>query len=242
MIVLIYINFIDIGEKYVTSSAFIPILKLLSDDILKEKEEDTTLTNDIRSYILADLSQRNLQTEVVELLQISSFIDPRFKLKYLDDDEAENAITQVCSDSVEILSQSTESSSSQSSAASATTNLQQPAKKRRTLGSLLKSDDTNDNATPLSPEQKAFNEIEKYKAEEPLDPDDDPLKWWKEHSKKYPILSRVCKKYLAIPATSSPSERLFSRAGNITTPLRNSLKPAKVDMLTFLATNAEPPK
>ena len=171
--------------------------------------------------------QRNLDTEVVKLLQVSSFIDPRFKLKYLDDDEASTAIAQICADSVEILSH--EESRPQSKA----TNLEPPAKKKRTLGSLLKSEDSNnDTGLPLSPEQKASNEIDKYKAEDPLDTDNDPLQWWKDNSKKY----------LAIPATSSPSERLFSRAGNITTPLRNSLKPAKVDMLTFLATNAEPPQ
>lgn len=109
------------------------------------------------------------------------------------------------------------------------------------MGSLLKCGE-DDTGIVLSPQQKATNEIEKYKAEELVDPDDDPLKWWKENRKKYPLLSRVCKKYLAIPDTSSPSERLFSRAGNITTPLRNCLKPDKVDILIFLATNAEPPK
>lgn len=55
------LNFIHIGDKYVTCSAIVPVLKLLSDDVLKEKD-DSTLTNDIRSYILADLSQRNLET------------------------------------------------------------------------------------------------------------------------------------------------------------------------------------
>ena len=141
---------------------------------------------------------------------------------------------------VEILSQSTESSSSESST---TTKDAPPPKKKRTLGSLLKREYTNDadNTPTLSPEQKTSQEIEKYKVDEELHPDADPLEWWKEHSKKYPILSRASKKYLAIPATSSPSERLFSKAGNITTPLRNSLKPDKVDMLTFLDSNAEPP-
>ena len=86
------------GEKYVTSSAFIPVLKLLTDDVLKEKEDDTLLTNNLHVAILADLSQRNLETQVVELLQVSSFLDPRFKSKYLNDEETVNVIEHVCSD------------------------------------------------------------------------------------------------------------------------------------------------
>ena len=117
-------------------------------------------------------------------------------------------------------------------------------RKKRTLGSFFKGkDDTaieNSGATN-TPEQKTSVEIDRYLAEEDLDSEEDPLKWWKDHTKKYPILSQVCKKYLSIPATSSPSERLFSRAGNIVTPLRNSLKPEMVDMLTFLSSNVQPP-
>lgn len=114
-----------------TSSAVVPLVKLLSDDVLKENEEDSRLTNDIRSYILADLAGRNLETEVVEVLQVSSFMDPRFKLKHLNDDEASTAIARVCADSVEILSQPKDDDSPQNenSAASAI-DLQPPAKKK----------------------------------------------------------------------------------------------------------------
>lgn len=57
-------TFIDVhvGDKYVTSSAIVPVLKLLSDDVLKAKEDDSTLTNDMRSPILADLCKKNLET------------------------------------------------------------------------------------------------------------------------------------------------------------------------------------
>jgi hypothetical protein len=51
-------------------------------------------------------------------------------------------------------------------------------------------------------------------------------------------LSQLARTYLAIQATSSPSERLFNNAGQIATPARAQLKPDdKVDKLVFLAEN-----
>ncbi|KAI4817571.1 hypothetical protein KUCAC02_010956 [Chaenocephalus aceratus] len=43
--------------------------------------------------------------------------------------------------------------------------------------------------------------------------------------------------YLAIPATGTPSERVFSLAGNTVTRKRSSLLPSHVDALVFLNAN-----
>lgn len=39
------------------------------------------------------------------------------------------------------------------------------------------------------------------------------LEFWEENKKKYPILFEFFKKYASVPATSTPSERVFSEAG-----------------------------
>ena len=47
----------------------------------------------------------------------------------------------------------------------------------------------------------------------------------------------VAKKILAIPATSTPSERSFSVAGRLIEERRTSLDPENVDKLLFLHSN-----
>ena len=65
----------------------------------------------------------------------------------------------------------------------------------------------------------------------------EPLEWWHENSNRYQGLSKLAKKYLCITATSVPSERLFSKAGELVSHKRSCLKPKNVDMLLFLNHN-----
>lgn len=59
------------------------------------------------------------------------------------------------------------------------------------------------------------SEISAYLREYVNTDDEDPISWWKQNSTKYPLLSVLVRRYLAIPATSVPLERIFSSAGLI---------------------------
>ena len=50
----------------------------------------------------------------------------------------------------------------------------------------------------------------------------------------------MAQKYLGVVATSVPSERLFSTAGNVVTAKRSTLEPENVEKLVFLHDNLPP--
>jgi hAT family protein len=51
----------------------------------------------------------------------------------------------------------------------------------------------------------------------------DPLEWWKNYKHRYPRLACMARDYLAIPASSVPSEQCFSSSKNLITDNRNRL-------------------
>ncbi|CAK1597436.1 unnamed protein product [Parnassius mnemosyne] len=67
-----------------------------------------------------------------------------------------------------------------------------------------------------------------------LDRTCDPLQFWNEKKCLYPVLFKIAHKYLCIPATSVPSECLFSKTGILCNDRRNRLAPKKVDQILFL--------
>lgn len=72
-----------------------------------------------------------------------------------------------------------------------------------------------------------------------LDIDVNPFEWWKNHKIEFPIIAHLARKYLIIPATSVPSERLFSDAGNHITNKRGSMEPNTLKKILFLRRNKQ---
>jgi len=62
-------------------------------------------------------------------------------------------------------------------------------------------------------------------------------KYWHEHKFVLTPLSEIALKYLIVPATSVPAERIFSKAGQILSAQRNRLLPKNLDILIFLNKN-----
>ena len=83
--------------------------------------------------------------------------------------------------------------------------------------------------------QTKKSELDLYFDEEFVEQDDkekfDILKWWKEKSPKYRILSKIAANILAIPITTVASEATFSAGSRVIDPYRASLLPETVQML-----------
>ena len=72
-------------------------------------------------------------------------------------------------------------------------------------------------------ELSVMSELDIYLEEKVELPQVDPIEWWRTYESRFPNLSRMARDYLAIPATSVPSERCFSLAGNVLTKQRSSM-------------------
>lgn len=66
---------------------------------------------------------------------------------------------------------------------------------------------------------------------------EDPLDWWKLNGDRFPCLSRLARRFLSIPASSAPSERVFSRMNIVIGKRRARLLPEKTEQLTLLDMN-----
>ncbi|XP_042983370.1 zinc finger BED domain-containing protein RICESLEEPER 2-like [Carya illinoinensis] len=77
------------------------------------------------------------------------------------------------------------------------------------------------------------SEVERYLMEDVEAPSDafQLLTWWKVHSTKFPILSRIARDLLAIPITTVASESAFSTGGRVLDAYRSSLSASTVEAL-----------
>ena len=86
--------------------------------------------------------------------------------------------------------------------------------------------------------QRASDEVTEYLREDKITFNQNPFEWWTSKKGKYPILAKIARIYLAAPATSTPSERLFSDAGNVLSEKRTRMDSELFKRIIFLKRNA----
>ena len=67
----------------------------------------------------------------------------------------------------------------------------------------------------------------------------DVLAWWKSMQTRLPLLSKLARKYLCLPATSTSSERLFSASGQVASDMRYNLAANNLERFVFCKLNYE---
>ena len=236
------------AENFVTVSAILPVIHyILKKEVLNIGDDDTQLTKDIKTRIISYLEQKYTDVEICELLNLTTFLDPRFITEYiLTTIEVSVTKDRLAREGTEIqLSAQTEAGDGQDTEDSAGQSQNQnessePPPKKKKLGSWLKAArKEQESCSTRSPEKLMKDEIEQYSKIIKPDADSNPLDWWKIHESAYPTLAKLAKKYLCICASSCASERLFSTSGHIASKKRTLLKPNKLNMLVFLTRNLE---
>lgn len=229
------------GEEYVTLSYVRPVLHLFKTSLLAHEEGDTELCKSIKTCIVDYLNAKYADPDTSDLLDMASLVDPQFRAKYIPGENIDALKHRAV---LEVESFLADRGSRQPDPAVPVPTVPEPAdqelppkaKKKKSLASFFKQS-TATTSTTLTQREAIESELSSYLQSASVESDRDPLQWWKEHEDIFPALSHLAKKYLCVPATSSPSERVFSCSGNIVTCHRASLKPEAVDRLVFLAQN-----
>ncbi|XP_033485970.2 uncharacterized protein LOC117258871 [Epinephelus lanceolatus] len=84
------------AEQYVSISYLKPVLHLLNTSVLAEEAEDSDLTKSLKAKILSYLNEKYQATQ--DLLNITTFLDPRFRTKYMCTEETRTIKERVISE------------------------------------------------------------------------------------------------------------------------------------------------
>ncbi|CAL9708203.1 unnamed protein product [Knipowitschia caucasica] len=238
------------SEKQVTLSSLKPVLVHINGHILSPKEEDSALTEAMKSAVRNDLLLQMRYTEEMKMvLDIACFLDPRFKGNFsekLEDtkkacaEEAVAIIPNTGPGTSQALPHAETISEDDDDSAQEGTSSGSSKRKGTTLSGLLQhiTKACTPASAPLASQEKVEAELKLYLSLPIISAEADPLSWWKTHMDEMPLLSKVAK-YMCIPATSVPSERVFSTSGHIVCPQRSRLSTENVNILTFLHQNLD---
>ena len=207
-------------ESHVSCSEIYPIVFGLLSGCLKRKSDDHSIIVKVKSAIRSEIISRyqpdSLQT-ATSLPMLASLLDPQYKrLPFLTSEQRKAAHDKLEERIDEIplrVPLSTEAP---------------PSKRRKLNFCTFESDD-----------ETTCDELACYIADKPSQ-EYDPLDWWLKNEAKYPKISRIARRVLAVPATSVPSERIFSAAGLLINKLRSRLSSDIVDSIIFLNKNKIP--
>ena len=253
------------SESNSTSGMLLPAFAQIRRRLLV-KECDKPIIKKVKQVMLDDLDQRYTSPKEQSLLLIASAMDPRFKsLGWINDEDRSKVWTEVEEKVLFYNSQSTMPLGTTINIKSEPIDTGYPAVPSGSKSSKippdfpplpslslgeeppsLESDDFFDDIIIVSEEEgpsdlpsKIKLEVKMYKSVPACPLNESAVSWWQDRIGTYPLLGQLAMRYLMIPATSVPSERVFSAAGSIVNKKRCSLKSENVNMMVFLHANCK---
>ena len=212
-------------EKYVSASLPIPVTLGLKHQV---NELSCDYSSKMISTLKASIDKRLSVYESDETYITSAVLDPRFKVRWCNEKDIDDLLSIVKQKASQI------ENVEQSMPCPDDEDLSPPHKKMKP--------DFFSFMSPSRPKpQRAMtttNELDSYLAEPCSGMESDPMEFWKVNTHRFPVLSKLAVKYLSIPATSAPVERLFSIAGKTFRPERCRLSDANFERLMNIKCNS----
>ena len=213
------------GDKYVTGGIVLPYMKKIV-YLTKVENTDPQFIGDLKRFINQDFLQRCRENLDFDLLKRATFLDGRFKaMKSIEPIQRESLKGDILVEMEAIAVNLPVQEQPQ---------LEDPRNRPKKKMSLESDSDEDDDTSTQNLSVK--KEFENYINEPKLQEDSDPLlDFWKLKESQYPRLSVLARKYLIVQATSTPSERVFSKMGNTVSKKRGKLTPDHTDQTIFLS-------
>jgi len=227
-----------ISRDDITCSVVIPFVKNLIKHLSNQDQPDTQFhgIGKMKAILQKSLEDRFCNIEADDTLQIATFLDPRFKDKYLNGLQLE-ILKERLQQELEPLPKVPPPELPEQDEKS-----EQQIKRPKTLAIWdLESSYNEHEIVPLNEQVQTFkksetiDQIEKYVSSPKVERKTNIFQWWADSP--YAKLKIAAMKYLSAPATSIPSEQLFSTAGEIYDDNRYRLKGENVEKLLFLNKN-----
>lgn len=213
---------------------------LESDD--ESQEDYQKHVNYMKETMRTEINKKFVGLEMDNNYRVATYLDPRYKGKFFSSlhivQQVQKTVAQLCD---EITSASVGEND-------------EPKKKR-------KRNDENKTGSPKAtatsvksamvlilasssdeePEERTktstIDMVHEYHKEKRLGIEEDPMKWWKINSRKYPELGKLAQQYLSCPTSSITSKQLFTGASIICDEKRSNLRGETVTKLLFLKKN-----
>ena len=157
-------------------------------------------------------------------------MDPRFKVRWSNEAEKESLIDLLKGAVKKLELPSTAEQDQEQS--------EEPRpKKVKALFSFMPDADSGSSLSRSQSQSSGAKEVDEYLQAGSVSMQINPLKFWKENEKKYPLMARLAREVLGVPSSSSPVERLFSVAGKVFSPERCRLTDTRFEQLMFIRCN-----
>jgi len=224
----------DISSADASLADVIPVVTTLI--VTLERHDNDSGVQTMKSVLVEDIKRRFKDMMDEPLFVLATAVDPRYRMAMFDA-EQQTKTTALLTTEVETARRETGVASPAAKRQRVDDESQSQSKARQIMRELLKGADAGPSASQASATDAITEQVRLFLAQPNIALESSPTSWWRDNAATFPDVAVVARRYLSAPATSVPSERLFSSAGLVYTDRRNRLLPERAEQLLFVKHN-----